>query len=113
MADRTFQGSTSILATTRSTPGTASRMASASRKARPALFRRTSCLSLSRSNTLSFTSTLRRPMASMISRASRSAPAPMESMAMTAPTPKMIPSMESTERSAWLRRLSRLDPSLP
>ena len=67
--------------------------------------------SFSRSKRLSFTTTLRRPIASMISRAWRSAPAPIESMAMTAPTPKMIPSMARKERSAWWRRLERPEAS--
>ena len=67
--------------------------------------------SFSRSKRLSFTTTLRRPIASMISRAWRSAPAPIESIAITAPTPKMMPSMARNERSAWWRRLSRPEPS--
>ena len=67
--------------------------------------------SFSRSKCLSFTTTFRSPMASMISRAWRSAPAPIDSIAITAPTPKMIPSMARNERSAWWRRLSRPDES--
>ena len=62
--------------------------------------------SFSRSKRLSFTTTFRRPIASMISSAWRSAPAPIESIAITAPTPKMIPSIARNERSAWWRRLS-------
>src|SRR3981081_2504537 len=34
-----------------------------------------------------------------------SAPAPIESIAMTAPTPKIIPSMVSADRSLWTARL--------
>ncbi len=104
--DSTFQASTSIFATTRSTPGTASRIAVASRLDSPADFLRISVSSFSRSKRLSFTTTFRRPIASMISSAWRSAPAPIESIAITAPTPKMIPSIARSERSAWWRRLS-------
>ncbi len=41
---------------------------------------------------------LRMPKFSMMRRLSRSAPAPMDSMAMTAPTPKIMPSMVRNER---------------
>jgi hypothetical protein len=40
-----------------------------------------------------------RPIVSMSCKLSRSAPAPIESMAMTAPTPKIMPSMVRNVRS--------------
>ncbi len=39
--------------------------------------------------------------------ASSLAPSPIESMAMTAATPKMIPRAVRMERSMWLRKPSR------
>ena len=60
----------------------------------------------SASNSLARTMMLRRPMFWIRVRASRSAPAPMESMDSTAATPKMIPSMVSTVRSLCRSRFS-------
>ena len=42
----------------------------------------------------------------MMSSAWRSAPAPIDSMAITAPTPKIMPSMVSAERSLCAARFS-------
>src|SRR5688572_27970572 len=53
------------------------------------------------------TMTLRTPSCSMNAIACYSAPAPMESIATTAATPKIIPSIVSRARSLWERRLSR------
>src|SRR6266487_6059573 len=83
---------------------TASR-ASTSRRDNPSdfsrIFRRSS-------GSYSFPSTmmLRRPICLINCRAWSSAPAPMESIEITAPTPKMIPSMVSSERNLRFVRLS-------
>src|SRR5690349_4476546 len=50
---------------------------------------------------------LRTPICSMKAITFCCAPAPMESMATTAATPKIIPSMVSRERSLWLARFSK------
>ena len=90
---------------TSSTPGTASAMAAASRCETPSDFWRISCASSSLS-VLARTRTLRSPSRSIEARAWRSAPAPIDIMAMTAPTPKIMPSMVRAERSLCAARLS-------
>ncbi len=91
--------------TTRSTPWIASAMAEASRCETPS-----DCWRISRSSSslklLARTSTLRSPRRSIEARAWRSAPAPIDIMAITAPTPKIMPSMVSAERSLCAARLS-------
>jgi len=49
--------------------------------------------------------TLRTPRRSIISSACFSAPAPIDSIAITAPTPKIMPSIVSADRSLWTERL--------
>src|SRR5688572_19916972 len=97
-------GFTSMRGSTRSTFGTASTIASASRNETPSDFLRSSWRS-SGFTCFARTITLRRPRRPMASSAFSSAPAPMESMAMTAPTPKIIPSIVSDVRSLWRLRL--------
>src|ERR1700710_1628310 len=90
---------------TRSTPGTASAMAAASRWETPSDFWRIS-FSSSSLKFLARTSRLRSPSRSIEASAWRSAPAPIDIMAITAPTPKIMPSMVSAERSLCAARLS-------
>src|SRR4029079_10786260 len=99
--------STTAFWATRVTPGTASAMARASRSPRPTEALRISMRSASRVGSRSCTITLRMPRASISSSACFSAPAPMESMAITAPTPNTMPSMVRKARRRWARRLSR------
>src|SRR5690349_13509791 len=47
------------------------------------------------------------PRSLICSTAARFAPSPIESIDTTAVTPKITPSVVSSERSLWLRRLSR------
>ncbi len=49
----------------------------------------------------------RMPKLAMVRRLSSSAPAPIESMAITAPTPKIMPSMVKKDRNLCLPRLAR------
>src|SRR5262249_32218523 len=81
-------------------------IACTSRVERPIEFSRT-FLRSSSLNSRSLTMTLRRPIVSMIRRLSFSAPAPIESMAITAPTPKIIPSIVRNVRSLWVYRLPK------
>ncbi len=90
---------------TSSTPGMASAMAAASRCETPSEVWRISANSSSL-KVLARTRTLRNPSRSIVARAWRSAPAPMDIMAITAPTPKIMPSMVSAERSLCAARLS-------
>ena len=83
------------------TPGTISRMTSASRNERPGenLVRTSS----SSAALMSFSRTMMlfTPRSWYLAMASRLAPSPMESMAITEATPKMIPSIVRNERNLW------------
>src|SRR5687768_15604177 len=84
--------------------GTASMIASPSRSDTPSDFLRISWRS-SGFTSLALTITLRRPRRPMASRAFCSAPAPIDSIAITAPTPKIMPSMVRPVRSLCVARL--------
>src|SRR6185436_10989066 len=103
---RILYGLTSTRGSTRSTFGTASTMASASRSETPSDFLRSSARS-SAFTSFARTITLRRPSRPMASSAFCSAPAPIDSIAMTAPTPKIMPSIVSAVRSLCVPRLPR------
>src|SRR5262245_11279893 len=81
-------------------------IACTSRVERPIEFSRT-FLRSSSLNSRSLTMTLRKPIVSMIRRLSFSAPAPIESMAITAPTPNIIPSIVRKVRSLCVYRLPK------
>src|ERR1051325_5117951 len=97
-------GFTSTRGSTRSMFGTASMIASPSRSETPSDFLRSSPRS-SGFTSFARTITLRKPRRPIASSAFCSAPAPMESMAITAPTPKIIPSIVSVVRSLCVERL--------
>src|SRR5687768_6919850 len=88
--------------------GTASMIASPSRSDTPSDFLRISWRS-SGFTSLALTITLRRPRRPMASSAFCSAPAPIDSMAITAPTPKIMPSMVSPVRSLCVARLPKAE----
>ena len=105
VGERTFQGSIAILGRPASTPGTAcgDGLGVALGDAERAAADLAAALVV---EVLARTRTLRRPSRSMSASASRSAPAPIDSMAITAPTPKIMPSMVSAERSLCAARLA-------
>src|SRR2546421_6182315 len=65
------------------------------------------CNSCQLGDSLASTMRLRTPSCSMKAMTFCCAPAPMESMATTAATPKIMPSMVRRERSLWLARFSK------
>src|SRR2546421_297925 len=73
----------------------------------PGEFFLTFCSSCQLGDSLASTMRLRTPSCSMKAMTFCCAPAPMESMATTAATPKIMPSMVRRERSLWLARFSK------
>src|SRR5438552_407336 len=76
-------------------------------RVRPGEFFLTFCNSCQLWDSLASTMRLRTPSCSMKAMTFCCAPAPMESMATTAATPKIMPSMVRRERSLWLARFSK------
>src|SRR6266478_695304 len=73
---------------------------------RPGEFLRTFCNSCQLWDSLASTMRLRTPSCSMKAMTFCCAPAPIESIATTAATPKIMPSMVNKDRSLWLVRFS-------
>src|SRR3954451_22377300 len=96
-------GFTSTRGRTISTRGTASLIASPSRSETPSDFLRSSARS-SGFTVFARTMTLRNPRRPIASSAFFSPPAPIDSIAITAPTPKIIPSIVSAVRSLCVAR---------
>ena len=102
-----FDGAKRLRGVPALTPSTVARMTRKSWKVRPG----DTCLTfwnawgsiVSRASTI----TLRTPSCSMNAITCCWAPAPIDSIATTAATPKIMPSIVSSERSLWMRRLSR------
>src|SRR5688500_4589067 len=102
-----FEGAKRLRGVPAVTPSSVARMTRKSWKVRPGDTRLTFWNAWGSIVSRASTITLRTPSCSMNAITCCWAPAPIDSMATTAATPKIMPSMVNSDRSLWTRRLSK------